>query len=502
MWSKFFSGRNSHSGRGRTNFRSYHERTSKIRFQRWATLGVGLGLVPLFMWFNNNPVSMASKKTLPTEDIQTQKQILREMQETHKESTAPPVYRIVLTGGPCGGKSTAMATISDLLLSLGFRVFRVPEAATIVITGTGLFPVGLEEDQSRVFEASIIKTKIALEDIFYNIARAGNAPAVIICDRGTMDTQAYLKKEDWEVLLDEYGWNVVDLRDKRYDAIIHLVTAAIGAERFYTTENNTARTENLAQARDLDFKVLNAWVGHPRIRIIDNSTDFQTKIQRVEEVICQIVGTPKRKGIEHKFIVEGEIPPEVAEELGLKIETYNVEKTYLIKGNNSSGYDYVRRRGQNQTYTYTHSMLRHPTTEDKDIDFAILERPISGREYVTLLKSADTTRCTITKRVQCFLWNNVYYQLQTIIKPEIALTILKTEVEADQVISFPWFLKIEGEITRSKAFSAYRIAQEYQSSPKVGPWKHNSEMYEAYKKIKWPAPNSTEPNEKNNQPEH
>jgi hypothetical protein len=41
----------------------------------------------------------------------------------------------------------------------------------------------------------------------------------------------------------------------RYDTIIHLVTAAIGAEKYYTTENNDVRFENLQQARDLDFKV-------------------------------------------------------------------------------------------------------------------------------------------------------------------------------------------------------------------------------------------------------
>jgi len=80
-----------------------------------------------------------------------------------------------------------------------------------------------------------------------------------------MDTRAYMDNDSWEVLLDEYGWNVVDLRDRRYDAIIHLVTAAIGAEKFYTTDNNATRHEGLNEARDLDFKVLNAWVGHPRI---------------------------------------------------------------------------------------------------------------------------------------------------------------------------------------------------------------------------------------------
>jgi hypothetical protein len=43
-----------------------------------------------------------------------------------------------------------------------------------------------------------------------------------------MDGSAYIGKEEWEFLLDDYGWSVVSLRDKRYDAIFHLVTAAIG----------------------------------------------------------------------------------------------------------------------------------------------------------------------------------------------------------------------------------------------------------------------------------
>lgn len=42
-------------------------------------------------------------------------------------------------------------------------VFRVPEAATLVITGTSINFGAMEVDERRVFEASIIKTKIALE---------------------------------------------------------------------------------------------------------------------------------------------------------------------------------------------------------------------------------------------------------------------------------------------------------------------------------------------------
>lgn len=35
------------------------------------------------------------------------------------------------------------------------------------------------------------------------------------------------------------------LRDHRYDGVLHLVTAADGAEEFYETESNDSRYENL-----------------------------------------------------------------------------------------------------------------------------------------------------------------------------------------------------------------------------------------------------------------
>ena len=37
------------------------------------------------------------------------------------------------------------------------------------------------------------------------------------------------------------------MREGRYDAVFHLVTAAQGAERFYTLENNQARSETPEQ---------------------------------------------------------------------------------------------------------------------------------------------------------------------------------------------------------------------------------------------------------------
>lgn len=44
-----------------------------------------------------------------------------------------------------------------------------------------------------------------------------------------MDGSAYVGPDVWQTVLDEGGWTPTLLRDKRYDAIIHMMTAADGA---------------------------------------------------------------------------------------------------------------------------------------------------------------------------------------------------------------------------------------------------------------------------------
>ena len=46
----------------------------------------------------------------------------------------------------------------------------------------------------------------------------------------------------------------VMLSDSRYDQVIHMVTAAVGAGPFYQLDNNTTRSEGIEQARERDTK--------------------------------------------------------------------------------------------------------------------------------------------------------------------------------------------------------------------------------------------------------
>lgn len=65
------------------------------------------------------------------------------------------------------------------------------------------------------------------------IAKINKKKSIILCDRGLMDGSAYVDHKDWEDLLKANNINEVLMRDDRYDLVIHLVSAAVGAEKFY-----------------------------------------------------------------------------------------------------------------------------------------------------------------------------------------------------------------------------------------------------------------------------
>ena len=51
------------------------------------------------------------------------------------------IQKIVITGGPCAGKTTALSWIANDLPQKGYRVVFVPETATELIGG-GITPWG------------------------------------------------------------------------------------------------------------------------------------------------------------------------------------------------------------------------------------------------------------------------------------------------------------------------------------------------------------------------
>ena len=98
-----------------------------------------------------------------------------------------------------------------------------------------------------------------------------------------------MSPEGWEQLkIKNPEWNEVDLRDNRYDQIIHMITAANGAEQFYTLSNNHARSESIELARELDDRCSKAWIGHPCMAVIENCKIFDMKVTRALQVVINM----------------------------------------------------------------------------------------------------------------------------------------------------------------------------------------------------------------------
>jgi hypothetical protein len=62
-----------------------------------------------------------------------------------------------------------------------------------------------------------------------SIANLSKKNSIVLCDRGLMDGSAYMDSVEWKKMLELNSLNEVLMRDDRYDIVLHLVTAAIGA---------------------------------------------------------------------------------------------------------------------------------------------------------------------------------------------------------------------------------------------------------------------------------
>lgn len=328
-------------------------------------------------------------------------------------NSEPHTFQIVLTGGPCGGKSTALTKVSERLTSLGYRAFVVPELPTLFNQcGAGFIP-NMSKTELLTYEASIIKAQISLENSFNLIAKVSQKPSVILCDRGTMDVSAYLATEDWKLLLDMEGWNVVNLRDHRYDAVFHLVTAAIGAEKFYTLNNNIARRETLEEARQLDFRTREAWLGHPLMRIITNEKDFNHKVTKLIDGIMGVIGLPKPKHHERRWFVPEEIGQKLWDSLDfwkkLNYQEFDVVSHYLVSEKpteNALQQPRITKRSQNDENSYSYS-VRYEEPGDLSM-INISAQRISTRNYLQLLSRVDSKRDPVSKKV-CPFFNNLIF---------------------------------------------------------------------------------------------
>jgi len=185
--------------------------------------------------------------------------------------------RIVLTGGPGGGKTTA----ADLFRrELGERVIVVPEAGTLLFGGG--FPRVDEPRARESAQRAIYHVQRNLEDV--QTTRFGER--VLLCDRGTIDGAAYWPSgaEGFFEAVD----SSLEAELERYDAVVFFETAAAGGNNIIE-DGNPVRTESSDEAVSLDQRLRQLWSQHNNFYVVEHQRSFLRKVQKGLEVLMQLV---------------------------------------------------------------------------------------------------------------------------------------------------------------------------------------------------------------------
>ena len=260
-----------------------------------------------------------------------------------------------------------------------------------------------------------------------------------------MDISAYMNDEMWSEITTSVGVASEMLRS-RYDAVLHLVSAADGAEQFYTTANNSERTEGIELARELDKKVIQAWSEHPHLRVINNHENFDTKINRVLQEISSVLEIPQQVIEERKYIVKvlNEIPEAIESE---------IYQTYLTSEPRSEVR--LRRRTLNGISMNVRTTKKMLSTGEQ----VQTERQIDNNLYESLMRQADPYRDTIHKIRKTFIWKGQFFELDTYLDANSGLQILETKGIVDhESVNIPPFLEVMEDITGNTKYYNYNLA--------------------------------------------
>lgn len=171
--------------------------------------------------------------------------------------------RIVLTGGPGAGKTAVLELVRREFCT---HVRVLPESASILFGGG--FPREQTEASHKAAQRAIFCVQRQLERLEW----PDGAPAITICDRGTLDGLAYWPGTPDEMLEDVGTTRAHELA--RYDVVIHLRTPS--AELGYN-HSNKLRVEPAVEAARIDRRIEDAWRDHPRRFFVESHPDFLAK---------------------------------------------------------------------------------------------------------------------------------------------------------------------------------------------------------------------------------
>ena len=342
----------------------------------------------------------------------------------------------------------------------------VPELATITILGGYDMRTHKSTEQVVQFTKLFTDQQMRNEDYFINLARmTPEKDAVIVFDRGVLDNFAFNSAEQNAQFMSQHNVKAEQIRDSRYDCVIHLVTSADGAEQFYTLANNKARTETAEDAIKQDRRIKDSWNGHPHHVIIGNETPFNDKISKVIGTISSLLQFPTGdETYQSKYLIDENYSTTQFPETVTR-QVFSEELTYLYEPVNEFSkiypekekISYLRTR-TSETGSKSYSYVLRVVSENRH---ERLERRkhLTKEEYLRLMMSADERHNTLQRTVSVFVYKNNIYTYETgYIEEKKMFKLLRVNSKSkggDLIV--PEFIPIVKEVTEDPAYFSQTI---------------------------------------------
>jgi predicted ATPase len=196
------------------------------------------------------------------------------------------IPQIVLTGGPCAGKTRVLSQLSQ---DFGEVVEMVPEAANMLIGGGFPMPsdtLPYSERWQLSLQDPLYALQYSIEANHQEIAR-NTAKRLVVCDRGVLDQAAFFKRGVDE-FLDRFRIPDISQIHERYKVVIHLGTVAFLGDKEYreASSGSQIRVESeITQVLEVEQATREAWQSHPNRVIVEPSQNFEEKYEEVAKIV-------------------------------------------------------------------------------------------------------------------------------------------------------------------------------------------------------------------------
>jgi len=202
-------------------------------------------------------------------------------------------------------------------------------------------------------------------------------------------------------------------------------------------------------------------VGHPYVDVVDNSSDFEHKINVLIEKVSGSIGLDVGDRLQSdarklKYVVNGPLPGDHAFP---SFRDFEVCHHYLNTASRTMQ-SRLRKRGVNGKWCYTHTIRKQVGLQTIEV-----KTQLTHRDYDNLISQENSSHFPVLKTRRCFMYKNQYFQLDIYKEPchrrckgLMLLETYTTKGNEDMPSCLPPFLNLGKLVTGDSAFSMFNLS--------------------------------------------